>query len=148
MDTLTIDIDVTCSGQTTIGLVYTGLTVCYGDVVFPGLGWDDLVTPVLCWWADVVGEMLHKRRKSGRLLFMGGPYLVEVFELSDRRWEVCFVEGRRRRQVHAKFEADAERVAEALRGAIREVLSLCDERAWRSSEVGALRDALRQLTAE
>jgi hypothetical protein len=114
---------------------------------FPGLGWNDVILPVLCAWVRAISGLAAGARKEERVDFMDGPYYVDLLQVDKTATLLCLVEDRLDGIRCETLASTTALLKDALKAANR-ILAECAQRAWSDSDVRkltGLRDQAKHL---
>jgi hypothetical protein len=138
-------VDSESSGRSQSGLVWAGLYFRLGDVSFPADGWTDSVVVVLSWWIEAMVDLASGAGTRHEVMFMEGPYSVEIEPVSDAVWRVRCVERGLRRFTRSEGLVDAGLLVQSATQGAERALDLCRSRGWWSSDADSLVSTLEQL---
>jgi hypothetical protein len=117
----------------------TGL-ICldFGNRQFPNAKWSDFVVVVLGWWLDAI----EKAEDSIVLRFMDGPYLLRGHHTDGENFSFDCIEDRRTERVLSTFLVRLPNLRAEIEKAACEVLAVCNEQGWASSDIDRLRQSI------
>lgn len=116
-------------------------------VGFPEAKWRDLIVPLLLAWSRTALKV-KRGAKSGRVLFMEGPFEVEVAPFPGELWRVRFLErGLKKRIVLRELLTRSESLLQSLLAASQEALAVARAAKSWSKDEEALATSLADLEA-
>jgi hypothetical protein len=145
MERVLLEVDTARVGRSRAGLVYAGLAVRAGDVVFPAEGWVDNAVVVLSWWTDAALQLLDEATSAVEVRFMEGPFLVGLETSSASVWHASFVEAGLHRRTLFEVNMSVDSFLDSLISSSMRILTICREHAWWTTDADILEHATRAL---
>lgn len=142
-----IRVDLGSLQRSRSGAILGRVAIVIGGVAFPELDWADVVVVVLGWWcAECVG--LLRGARDAELLFMEGPYVLQLTAPTHQRWAARFLLRDMPWAAHPEeVQVRAVDFLRSLETASAGVLRACAVRRWESRDIAVLRSWLTSLGA-
>jgi hypothetical protein len=140
-----ISLDVTRTGRSPAGLVWTGVCLRVGDLAFPDARWTDFAVVVLGWWVRVLLALIRGAKDRQEVMFMEGPFSVEVQVTSNITWQVTCIERGPRRLTRAHAAIESRSLLDSAVQAGEGLLELCRSAGWWSTDADVLESGLHDL---
>lgn len=115
----------------------------FGTVEVPARGWNDFVLVVLTVWLDALTRLLATPSAHARVLFMEGPYSVELTRLETGAFHLLALE--RRAMQLGTIQVDGTSLVDESVAAAESILEASRRANHRSSDVEVLEAALAAL---
>lgn len=115
----------------------------FGTVEVPARGWNDFALVILAAWLDALTRLLATQSAHERVLFMEGPYSVELTRLETGAFHLLALE--RRATQLGTIEVDETPLVDESVAAAESILEASARAHHRSSDVEALEAALAAL---
>lgn len=106
---------------------------------FPERGWNDFVPVVLHWWLPSAGEIYSNNSDYEKLVFMDGPFYVEVNSVNG---EMCGIKFFHERNEVGSIEISKKIFFTEIFNAAKSFLEVCESKRWLSSEITQLQEQL------
>jgi hypothetical protein len=132
-------------GRSKIGRVYAGLSLKLNELSFPHPDWSDFVVVILSWWCQAAMRLLQGSSSSAEVRFMEGPFRAELHTTSSAAWHISLVEAGLSRKVHCSTEIEADSLIRSILETSQQVLRICKEQNWWSSDADDLESATATL---
>lgn len=140
-----VEIDEESIERSEKGSITGSIWLKMDDTAFPEQGWNDFIVVVLGWWTNEAAALIAGTKRRGELVFMDGPFSVEV-SAEGERWKVeCNRRRRNGKTLEHRATIGVSDVAAALVRAADTVLGRCEKGQWTSPDIEELqrgRDAL------
>ncbi len=143
---LTISVNVKSLRRSASGVIHGQIHLCFGEVVFPGRGWDDFVVAFLVAWLRAVIGLWRSAHERERVRFFDGPYWAELSTSRAAQGSVEVVLVADQSGVPVTQHLEIVEVSQLGRNALsvgRELLSVCANEGWNDSD---LEDLAEQVT--
>lgn len=107
-----------------------------GTLAFPQPHWTDFPVVVVSWWLEAAVELVVGRRRSAKVSFMDGPYMVHVFAKRRELWKAGFAETRvpGTRVIH-QFDFAPDPFIGSLIACADDLLRECLAKGWESADI-------------
>lgn len=117
-----------------------------GSKAFPSKDWDDFVVVILSWWMAEMRSHLRSGTRR-RLLFMDGPYFVELSTVSTSVGELKFCrDGLRGADVLAVQQVRKAALRRSLMTAAESTLAKCRRMSASSPDIDKLEREFKKLS--
>lgn len=127
-------------GRSSTGLVYGGVFVQVGDLVFPSNDWTDFVVVVLSWWCRALSRILAGESMPIEIRFMEGPYSVEIS--SANRAILLMLKSGANASIQHQIEVTPGPLVDSVVLAAMQVSRKCREQGWCSDDLKELEGAM------
>jgi hypothetical protein len=105
---------------------------------FPMPSWSDFVVVISLWWLESIAKLEHGIEDEVNLMFMDGPYWINVTREAEDLVRVRCMEDRSDASaVHEQYLAMRD-LAKQIRRAARLITVACGQRGMRSRDLDAL----------
>lgn len=138
-------LDTSHSGCTQAGVVWAGFCLCIGGRKFPHERWTDFVVVVLSWWVQALLALFRDARDRQEIMFMEGPFCVEIQAVSENAWRLTCIERGARPITRDEIVVDVRGFLESAVETGEKVLALCRSNGWWSSDADRLHSLLCEL---
>jgi hypothetical protein len=146
MGSARIRVDAETFERTDSGLTYGEIWLELDGRGFPDPGWTDFAVRVLSWWVDAVLVLLKRESAAAEVLFMDGPYEVEIEVEGPEAWRVSAIaRGRLARRVALTSTVDPRPLAASVVAAAESALAMCRARGWEDADSRTLTNSLAIL---
>ena len=121
------------------GSVVGHIWISIGDWAFPGVAWDDFPVVILGWWIEAWLLTSVEDYRAARCNFMDGPYWFEITTSEAEHAIVqCFRGSAAGSELLHKTDCRRSSVTGALLAASENILQVCKERKWTSTDLDNL----------
>lgn len=148
MNRAVLSLDTRRSGRSQAGVVWTGVCLRLGDLDFPDAQWTDFAVVVLDAWVRALAALLRGTESRQEIMFMEGPFSVELEAATNRTWQLTCLERGSRQRSRARTLVDSLSLSESAIQTSGELLELCRAKDWWSADAAALESSLLELRNE
>jgi len=138
---MAVDVDIVTDRATVSkgahGTITGVVAIRLGDICFPDSRWNDFIVVVLGWWARQAAAL--RAGDPAKLDFMDGPYSVVARPVNGVSRLECLRGTGDEAAVLDQREVPTSDLVAAIMRASREMLELCEQNGWETSDTETLR---------